>query len=64
MASGAQVVSDQDWATLAAQLKVTPEEAVRRAFRIASFVAKVDEDPKSKLILKKNHESIELTLKP
>ena len=52
-----------DWDALAKSLDLdSPEEAQSRAFEIAQFVARVERDKNSKLILKTGSKSLELTL--
>ena len=63
MATPAQASAKPDWETLARALNVgSPEEAEQKAFEIADFVARVENDKDSKLILKKGGKSLELTL--
>ncbi len=52
-----------DWESLAETLNVgSAEEAEKRAFEIAKFVMRVEQDKNSKLILKTGGKSLELTL--
>lgn len=52
-----------NWVELAKSLKVgSVEEAKTRAFQIAEFVARVENDSDSKLILKTGSEQLALTL--
>jgi hypothetical protein len=52
-----------DWNKLAASLGVSSaEEARRRAYEIAKFVADVDHDAESQLILKTGRKQLELKL--
>ncbi len=52
-----------DWEALAKTLRVgSAEEAEKRAFEIANFVVRVENDRNSKLILKTGTKSLELSL--
>jgi hypothetical protein len=52
-----------DWERLAKELNVdTPEEAERRAFEIAAYVARIEKSEKQKLMLKDGANYFELTL--
>ena len=53
-----------DWEQLAKELNVnSPEEAERRAFEIAAYVARIGKNDKKKLMLKDGGNYFELTLK-
>jgi hypothetical protein len=52
-----------DWERLAKELNLdTPEEAERRAFEIAAYVAKVAKNQQQKLMLKDGGKYFDLTL--
>jgi hypothetical protein len=52
-----------DWDKLAKALNIgSAEEAKERAYQIAEFVARVENDSNSKLILKTGNEQLALTL--
>jgi len=52
-----------DWESLAQSLGATsPEDAQRRAFEIAKFVAEVENDKDSELILKTGRKQVSLNL--
>jgi hypothetical protein len=53
-----------DWEQLARELNLSsPEEAERRAFEIAAYVARIEKSDKKKLMLKDGGNYFELTLK-
>jgi len=53
-----------DWERLAKELNLnTPEEAERRAFEIAAYVARIEKSDNKKLMLKDGANYFELTLK-
>lgn len=53
-----------DWERLARELNLdSPEEAERRAFEIAAYVAKIEKSGNEKLMLKDGGSYFELTLK-
>jgi len=53
-----------DWDALAKSLNLaSAEEAERRAFEIAEFVARVEKDDDKKLVLKSGGHYMELSLK-
>jgi len=59
----AETNAKPDWESLAETLNVgSAEEAEKRAFEIAKFVTRVEQDKNSKLILKTGGKSVELTL--
>jgi len=61
--STSPTVVKPDWDALAKSLDLdSPEAAQSRAFEIAQFVARVEKDKNSKLILKTGSKSLELTL--
>jgi hypothetical protein len=63
MGTTAQGINKPDWDALARALKVdTASEAQDRAFEIAKFVARVEDDKSQTLVLKTGGKYIELSL--
>jgi len=57
-------VQGLDWEQLAKELNLSgPEEAERRAFEIAAYVARIEKSTNKKLMLKDGGNYFELTLR-